>query len=73
MALNAGRQRWFARIRSILAEKMAVLAAHARLFLVEGVVVVDGLVMGRIKNLWEYKPTDKKCSSEAYYKEKPAE
>jgi hypothetical protein len=52
---------------------VAVLAAHARLFLVEGVVVVDGLVMGRIENLWEYKPTDKKCSSEAYYKEKPAE
>jgi hypothetical protein len=52
---------------------MAVLAAHARLFLVDGVVVVDGLEIGRIKNLWEYKPTNEKCSSEAYYKEKPAE
>jgi hypothetical protein len=39
---------------------------------VDGVVVIDGLVLGRKKKLWEYNPTNKQCTSEAYYKEKPA-
>jgi hypothetical protein len=52
---------------------VTILATHARLFLMNSVVIIDGLVLGGKKKLWEYNPTNKQCTSEAYYKEKPAE
>jgi hypothetical protein len=72
MALNASSQLGLAGISSIFAEEVTILATHARLFLVDSVVVIDGLVLGRKKKLWKYNPTNKQCTSEAYYKEKPA-
>jgi hypothetical protein len=51
---------------------MTILAGQLRLFLMDSVVVVDGLVLGRKKKLWEYNPTNKQCTREANYKEKPA-
>jgi hypothetical protein len=50
---------------------MAIFATHARLLLVNGVVVVDGLVFGGIENLWKYNPTNKQATSQASYKEDP--
>jgi hypothetical protein len=72
MALNASSQSGLAGISSIVSEIVTILATHARLFLVDGVVVIDRLVLGRKKKLWEYNPTNKQCTREAYYKEKPA-
>jgi hypothetical protein len=52
---------------------VAILTAHARLFLVNGVIVVDRLVLGGIEKLWEYYPTNEESSSEAKYKENPTQ
>jgi hypothetical protein len=65
MALRASRQVWFACIGSILAEEVAVLAAQARLFLVDGVVVVDRLLVGGKEKLRKNYPTNEKSTSEA--------
>jgi hypothetical protein len=73
MALNASRQLWFAGISSVLTEGVAIFAAHARFFLVDGVIVVDRLVLGGKEKLWENYPTNEKCTSEAKDKENPTQ
>jgi hypothetical protein len=73
MAFSASSQFGLAGISSIVSEIVTILATHARFFLVDDVVIIDGLVLSRKKKLWEYNPTNKQCTSEAYYKEKPAE
>jgi hypothetical protein len=52
---------------------MTILAAHFRLFLVNSVVVIDRLVLGRMQKLWENNPTYKQCTSEANDKKDPTQ
>jgi len=50
---------------------VAILTAHTRLFLVNGVIVVDRLVLGGIEKLGENYPTNEQGTSEAKDKESP--
>jgi hypothetical protein len=71
MTLGAPRQHGFAGIRSIFPKVVTVLAEHAYLFLVDGVVVIKGLVLGGIKKLRKNYPTNEQGTSEAKDKEDP--
>jgi hypothetical protein len=73
MAFDAGRQLWLASVRSILTKEVAILANQARLFLVDGVIVVDRLVLGGIEKLGKNYPTNEEGTSEAKDKENPTQ
>jgi hypothetical protein len=58
MAFNARVQIGLPGVRAILSKKVTILATRLCLFLVDGVVVIDGLVLGGIEQLWENNPAN---------------